>query len=96
MAVPRGAVGGTEFLFRRLGAVPPGGSVAGDVIVVLRELEHRSLVRMGDELVHVASREAQAGELMLRLTVPTLFGREVMASPSLFSLGAPLEYLYTC
>ena len=32
--MPRGAVGGTEFLFRRMGQTPPGGSVPGDVIVV--------------------------------------------------------------
>ena len=75
--VPRGAVGGTEFLFKRMGAIPPGGAVPSDVIVVLREAEHEHLVRHGDELVHVHCREARAGELLLRLEVPTLFGREL-------------------
>ena len=77
IAVPRGAVGGTEFLFRRMGQTPPGGSVPGDVILVLRELEHSHLVRHGDDLAHVHCREAREGELLLRLTVPTLFGKEL-------------------
>ena len=76
IAVPRGAVGGTEFVFRHMGDAPPGGT-AGDVILVLRELDHPTLVRHGDELVHAHSREAKPEELLLRLAVPTLFGREV-------------------
>lgn len=77
IAVPRGAVGGTEFVFRHLGEVPPGGDVAGDVIVVLREVDHPSLVRHGDDLVHAHGREATAEELLLLLAVPALFGKRL-------------------
>ena len=64
ISVPRGAVGGTEFVFRHMGDTPPGG-VAGDVILVLRELDHPYLVRHGDELVHAHAREASVEEVLL-------------------------------
>lgn len=69
IAVPPGAVGGTEFVFRRMGSAAGQGSAPGDVIVVLREAEHPSLVRHGDDLCHVHCREARAHELLLRLQV---------------------------
>ena len=79
ISVPRGAVGGTEFVFRRLGDCPPGGSVPSDVIVMLREADHPTLLRHGDDLMHIHNREAQAEELLLRLEVPTLFGHHLTA-----------------
>lgn len=70
ISVPRGAVGGTEFVFRHMGSTPGGSSTAGDVILVLREADHPSLVRHGDDLVHVSCKEAQAADLLLTLEVP--------------------------
>ena len=81
--VPRGALPGTEFIFRHLGDAHRG-STPGDVVCVLREVPHISLVRQGDDLIHISSREAAAHELLLLINVPTLQGaeRQVVAHTS--------------
>lgn len=76
ISVPRGSVGGTEFVFRNLGD-SQRGSPPGDVVCVLREVAHPDLIRQGDDLVFVSPREAKPHELLLLLTVPSLFGAKL-------------------
>ena len=68
-----GCPAGTEFVFSAMGNAD-GVEAAGDVVCVIREAAHPQLVRQGDELVFISSKEVMVEELLLFLEVRWLPG----------------------
>ncbi len=73
--IPPGVATGNYIQMRGAGNIGPRGGPAGDVIVLIEELEHSDFLRRGDDIVHqtlISFTQAALGD---EIPVPTLDGK---------------------
>jgi molecular chaperone DnaJ len=79
--IPPGVTTGNYIQMRGAGNIGPRGGPAGDVIVLIEELEHSDFLRQGDDIVHqtlISFTQAALGD---EIPVPTLDGRVDLKIP---------------
>ena len=73
--IPAGVEDGMQLNMRGQGNAAPGGGIAGDLIIVIEEIEHESLIRNGNDIIydlHVNFADAAIGAT---IEVPLVTGK---------------------
>lgn len=75
MSIPAGVTEGMQLTMRGKGNVPPRGGVAGDLLILIEEIEHPHLRREGNNVIHDLYISFPDAALGREIEIPAITGK---------------------